>query len=140
MPLTVLGIGYSLAPVGPDAVGGAEQILSALDRALVEAGHHSIVVGPLGSQVAGTLVPAGAGPDRHHRRRARSGRPAAPASRRAGIAAISGRCGPQPRPRFRRHLPEADVPTLVTLHLPRDFYPPGAVPAARPGTWFNCVR
>ena len=47
MPLTVLGIGYTLAPVGPDAVGGAEQILAALDRALVEAGHHSIVVGTL---------------------------------------------------------------------------------------------
>ena len=59
MPLTVLSVGYSLAPVGPDAVGGAEQVLSALDRALVEAGHHSIVVGNLGSQVAGTLVPTG---------------------------------------------------------------------------------
>ena len=89
MPLTVLGVGYSLAPVGPDAVGGAEQILSALDRALVEAGHHSIVVGTLGSQVAGTLVPAGRGPHRHHRGRARSGRPAAPASRRAGIGGDS---------------------------------------------------
>ena len=44
MPLTVLSVGYALAPVGPDAVGGAEQILSALDRALVTAGHRSIVI------------------------------------------------------------------------------------------------
>ena len=33
--LTILSVGYALAPVGPDAVGGAEQVLSALDRALV---------------------------------------------------------------------------------------------------------
>jgi len=31
------------------------------------------------------------------------------------------------------------VPALVTLHLPADFYPPGAVSASRPHTWFNCV-
>lgn len=40
---------------------------------------------------------------------------------------------------FADHLPEADVPTLVTLHLPRDFYAVGTAPAARPCTWFNCV-
>ena len=56
MPLTVLSIGYSLAPVGPDVAGGAEQVLSALDRALVAAGHRSIVVAPEGSQIAGNLV------------------------------------------------------------------------------------
>ena len=35
MTLTVLSVAYPLAPVGPDAVGGAEQILRAIDRALV---------------------------------------------------------------------------------------------------------
>src|SRR3954454_23617725 len=57
MPLTILSIGYSLAAVGPDATGGAEQVLSALDRALVAAGHRSIVVARGGSRVAGELVP-----------------------------------------------------------------------------------
>ena len=42
--LTVLNVAYPLAPVGPDAVGGAEQVLSAIDQALTEAGHRSIVV------------------------------------------------------------------------------------------------
>src|SRR5947208_15449816 len=56
MPLTVLNIGYALAPVGPDVAGGAEQVLSALDHALVAAGHRSIVVAPEGSQTAGALV------------------------------------------------------------------------------------
>ena len=58
MALTVLSLGYALAPVGPDAVGGAEQVLSALDHALVAAGHRSSVVAPAGSRVAGTLAPS----------------------------------------------------------------------------------
>ena len=32
MPLTVLNVAYPFAPVGLDAVGGAEQILALLDR------------------------------------------------------------------------------------------------------------
>ena len=38
MALTILSVAYPLAPVGPDAVGGAEQILTCLDAALVRAG------------------------------------------------------------------------------------------------------
>src|SRR5437868_846241 len=41
MTLTVLNVAYALAPVADDAVGGSEQVLLMLDRALVEAGHHS---------------------------------------------------------------------------------------------------
>ena len=73
MSLTVLSIGYPFAVVGPDAVGGAEQVLSALDHALVEAGHNSIVVSNSGSQVAGTLIPTGPVPaDINDQERARS--------------------------------------------------------------------
>ena len=53
--LTVLSVSYPLAPVGPDAVGGSEQVLSALDHALVAQGHRSVVVACEGSQVAGRL-------------------------------------------------------------------------------------
>src|SRR5690606_22873333 len=47
--LTVLNVAYPLAPVGEDAVGGAEQILSAIDAALVAAHHRSIVIACAGS-------------------------------------------------------------------------------------------
>ncbi|HKO18523.1 MAG TPA: hypothetical protein VJU82_06520, partial [Acidobacteriaceae bacterium] len=57
MPLTVLNIAYPLAPTSPDSVGGAEQVLAALDRALVRAGHMSLVVAAVGSEVAGQLCP-----------------------------------------------------------------------------------
>jgi hypothetical protein len=56
MRLTVLNVAYPLAPVGPDAVGGAEQILSHLDSALVAAGHQSLVIARQGSRTAGQLL------------------------------------------------------------------------------------
>jgi glycosyltransferase involved in cell wall biosynthesis len=55
--LSVLSVAYSLARVSADAVGGAEQVLAALDRALVSAGHRSLVLACRGSRVAGQLVP-----------------------------------------------------------------------------------
>src|ERR1700759_4267205 len=54
--LTVLSVAYPLAPVGPDAVGGSEQVLTALDSALVAAGHRSIVLAHEGSVARGELV------------------------------------------------------------------------------------
>src|ERR1051325_5195932 len=55
MPLTVLSIGYPLAPVAENTAGGAEQILALLDEQLVAAGHRSLVIAPEGSRVRGTL-------------------------------------------------------------------------------------
>jgi hypothetical protein len=54
--LTVLSVAFPFAPVGRDPVGGAEQVLRHIDRALVTAGHRSIVVAEEGSQIAGTLI------------------------------------------------------------------------------------
>ena len=55
--MTVLNVAYPFSPVGADAVGGSEQILSSLDRALVTAEHISLVAACEGSQVAGRLFP-----------------------------------------------------------------------------------
>src|SRR4051812_27531074 len=57
MRLTVLNVAYPFAPVGAYAVGGSEQILSLLDRALAKAGHTSLVAACEGSDVAGRLFP-----------------------------------------------------------------------------------
>ncbi|MBV9859177.1 MAG: glycosyltransferase family 4 protein [Alphaproteobacteria bacterium] len=139
MPLTVLSVGYTLAPVSENAVGGSEQILSALDRALVAAGHHSIVVANRGSETAGTLVPTLPIPAQIteiDRRRARD------LHRQAIERALSQWPVDLIHSHaldFADHLPAPGVPTLVTLHLPLDFYRPGSVPMDRPGTYFNCV-
>src|SRR5437762_5101161 len=56
MRLTVLSVAYPLAPVTRDTAGGAEQILSLIDDAIVAAGHHSIVIACDGSAVRGDLI------------------------------------------------------------------------------------
>jgi glycosyltransferase involved in cell wall biosynthesis len=139
MPLTVLSIGYSLAPVGPEVAGGAEQVLSALDHGLVAAGHRSIVVAPEGSQTAGTLfvtapLPAPITDEARRSMQQRQREAIAEALARWPVDVIHAH-GID----FAEHLPGPGIPALVTLHLPAEFYPPGAVSAARPQTWFNCV-
>ncbi len=137
MKLTILNVAYALAPVSPNSVGGAEQVLSAVDHALVEAGHRSLVVACRGSVVAGEWVdtgvdPAGAADD--------TARAAAEAATRQAVV----RTLAQTRVDvvhmhgldFMRTLPAAVPLTLATLHLPPDWY--GALPS-RPGLWLNCV-
>lgn len=152
-PLTVVSVAYALAPVRPETAGGAEQVLAALDRALVAAGHRSVVVAMEGSCAAGTLVPvpapAGALDERaraeQHRRVRRAlgdalGRLAA-AGTPADLVHLHGID-------FADVLPPAGVPALATLHLPPAWYPPevwalGGTPGgpggARPGTYLHCV-
>lgn len=55
MSISVLSIGYPLAQVGLDAVGGSEQILAQIDRGLVNAGWVSHVIAPAGSYIHGHL-------------------------------------------------------------------------------------
>ncbi|RWO70084.1 MAG: glycosyltransferase family 4 protein [Mesorhizobium sp.] len=136
--LTVLNVAYPLAPVGPDAVGGAEQILSMLDRALVQAGHRSIVIGCRGSSASGTLVeiPAENGVlDEAAKSRAQQAHRDAIAAARArwpiDVVHLHGID-------FDAYLPD-DGPTLVTLHLPLDWYPAAALRPTRGDLWLHAV-
>ncbi len=136
-PLTVLSVAYALAPVGPDSVGGAEQVLSTLDHALVRAGQRSLVVACRGSVAAGTLIDTGIDPetsvDAAARKRAQA------ATRRAvqhvlrqtpvDVVHLHGLD-------FAETLPAAHPPALATLHLPPAWY--GTLPH-RPGLYLHCV-
>lgn len=137
--LSVLSVGYALAPVGPDAVGGAEQVLSALDHALVATGHTSLVVAPEGSQVAGHLIATASLPARITDGARRRIEQCQYRAIRRALAQWPVQIIHAHGLDFAEHLPATDVPVLVTLHLPAAFYPPGAVSMSRPGTWFNCV-
>jgi glycosyltransferase involved in cell wall biosynthesis len=135
--LTVVSVGYPLAPVGPDAVGGAEQVLLALDAALVAAGHRSIVLAPARSQVAGELVGLPPTPeviDDAARSRATAATVAAlkAVQCHADVVHLHGID-------FAKYLPPPGPPVLVTLHLPPDWYAPDALHPTRPDTWLNCV-
>ena len=106
MGLTVVSVAYPFAPVTSDPAGGAEQVLAQLDRALVQAGHRSIVVAQAGSIVAGELVavPAPAGDVDDDAREAAHGHV------HAAIAAVAG---------------QADVVHLHGLDFDRYLPPPG---------------
>ena len=135
--LTVLNVAYALAPVGPDAVGGAEQVLSALDTALTAAGHRSIVVACRGSTAAGAWVDTGVDPKATVDDAARA---QAEAATRDAVARVLARARVDVVHAhgldFARTLPDAGPPALATLHLPPDWY--GTLPQ-RAGLWLNCV-
>ncbi|MBR0645389.1 glycosyltransferase [Plastoroseomonas hellenica] len=139
MSLTVLQVAYPFAPIGPDAVGGAEQVLSQLDRAVEASGGRSIVLAAAGSAAAGELLatplPRGAIADKdrdtvHATYRASIARLLH--SRRIDLVHMHGLD-------FDRYLPPPGPPTLVTLHLPTAWYPPAALRPQRPGTWLHPV-
>lgn len=138
-PLTVLSIAYPLAPVGPDAVGGAEQILSAMDRALHAAGHRSVVVAQEGSAVAGALRPvprpAGALDDAARAKAQADARRAVAEALRAERVDAVHLHGLD----FHAYLPPPGPPALATLHLPPSWYPAEALRPSRPGTWLHGV-
>ena len=138
--LTVLSVGYPLAPVGPDAVGGSEQVLTALDRALIEAGHRSLVVACAGSHVAGELLAIEPAPtDRPIddtimvQQRARTFDRLMEALGRETIDLVH-----MHGLDFHQYLPPPGVPVLATLHLPVSWYPPEAL-APRSGVWVHGV-
>jgi glycosyltransferase involved in cell wall biosynthesis len=139
LALTVLSVAYPFAAVSPDAVGGAEQVLAQLDRALVGSGHRSIVVACEGSRVTGTLVTVpctpgllvesaiGAARQRH--------RDAIAATLRRFPIDLVHMHGVD----FDTYLPPPGPPVLATLHLPISFYAPATLCPTRPHTWLNCV-
>lgn len=136
--MRVLSVAFPFAPVGPDAAGGAEQVLSTLDRALVAAGHRSVVVAQEGSRTAGELVPLPASRgtlDEALRRRIRT----------------AVRCLVEARLRrerfdavhyhgldFAEYMPSGGPPSVATLHLPPSWYPAEAL-APRDGLTLCCV-
>ncbi len=135
----MLSVAYPLAPVGPDAVGGAEQVLTHLDAALARAGHRSIVIACAGSRTAGELVatPRVEGTlgdeaqglaQKHHRRAIEQ------ALRRFPVDVVH-----MHGLDFHAYLPPAGVPVLATLHLPPAWYPQQAFFPARPDTFLHCV-
>jgi glycosyltransferase involved in cell wall biosynthesis len=136
--VTVLSIAYPLSPVGPDTVGGAEQILTALDAALVRAGHRSLVIACEGSTCAGTLIPTPRwtkiDPATYEPAHRIVRKTMEEALRRNSVDVVH--CHGLD---FAAYLPPPGPPVLATLHLAPDRYPPQALYPERPRTWLHCV-
>jgi glycosyltransferase involved in cell wall biosynthesis len=136
--LTVVSVAFPFAEVSPDTAGGAEQVVSAIDAALVKAGQRSLVLGNARSRVAGELlgvaVPAGAITPAlrttvalEYRARLSS----LLASRRVDVIHFHGvDCAD--------YLPDRGAPRIVTLHLAPECYAPELFQRGR-GLLFTCV-
>jgi glycosyltransferase involved in cell wall biosynthesis len=137
--LTVVSVSYPFATVTPDPVGGAEQVLAQLDRALVEAGHRSIVIAPEGSRVRGELrpLPAASGTITEDVREqvhasVREALDRVIAADRPDLVHLHGID-------FHAYLPAPGVPVLATLHLPLAWYSAQTLRPERPATWLHPV-
>lgn len=136
--MRVLSVAYPFAPVTADPPGGAEQVLAQIDRALVAAGHRSIVVARADSAPAGTLLPVPANDVVTDERR---GVAYARVREITGEAVTRGEVdvvhlhGID----FAEYVPPPGVPTLVTLHMPLDWYAPEVLAPTRPATWLQPV-
>lgn len=140
MPLTVLSIAFPFAPVGENGVGGAEQILSDLDRALVAEGHTSLIIACEGSQTEGKLfsfpIPRGEVPDNADRRQwvcqVQDTIEYALSEYRVDLIHMHGFD-------FHQYALPQGIPTLATLHLPLSWYPPSIWHNLQHRVQFQCV-
>jgi len=139
MKLTVLNVAYPFAPVGPDAVGGAEQVLTRLDFALARAGHTSVVIASAGSQTAGTLLATTPAHDNiddtaRHCRHQEYAQAIRMALERWSVDLVHMHSLD-----FFAYLPPPTVPVLVTLHVPREWYGIDLATLDHPALFMHCV-
>ena len=137
--LSVLAVAYPLAPVGEDAVGGAEQILTAIDQALVAAGHRSLVIACSGSRVAGELIALPAVEEPVDTRAWHAAHAACRAALRDTLARERIDIVHMHGVDFHAYLPAPGPVVLATLHMPLDWYPADALACTRPATFLQCV-
>jgi glycosyltransferase involved in cell wall biosynthesis len=141
MSLTVVSLAYPIIPVGPDTVGGTEQVVAMLDDALTRAGHRSIVIAAEDSTIEGELVATPSNP---------SGQPLTPEDwervykiHRETLQRVLERehvdLVHMHGVDFHTYPVPDEVPVLATLHLPKFNYPQELFPPKRKLTFLNCV-
>ena len=139
MSYTVLHVAYPLTQVSENAVGGSEQVLTLLDRAAIQAGHHSMVIAAEGSEVSGTLIPSPPAPDKLDPEVRRKGQDAHRRIIRHTLSHFRVDLVHMHALDFHQYLPDDGTATLATLHLPPDWYPPEIFQFKRSNYHLNCV-
>ena len=139
MTQTILSVAYPLTEVGPDAVGGSEQILTLLDRTITKAGHRSLVIAAEGSKVHGTLIPAPRNKGILDNAVRDWGRRVHRQLIKETLAKYQVDLVHMHSLDFHCYLPPERVPVLATLHLPPTWYPDSIFKLNRKGFHMNCV-
>jgi len=140
--MRILYVAYPLLTVSEESAGGAEQVLWTLEREMAARGVHTTVAASTGSRVAGELFDTGEPcrclDDFDRRSQEHQDRVVEFIRRRTRqgglfdvIHDMSGG--------FWQRASEIETPLLVTLHLPRTFYPPRLFHDIAGNVAFNCV-
>jgi hypothetical protein len=140
MKLVVLNVAYPFAPVGPAALGGAEQLLTRLDTALASSGHESFVMACEDSVTDGILLATPKPPSaidaaerQHIHEQYRFTLQTFLEKWPIDLIHMHG-------PDFYEYLPSPGVPVLVTLHQPVSEYPEIIFHLDRPQTFLQCAH
>lgn len=137
--LTVLSVSYPLARVSLSTAGGAEQVLTTLDKALVVADHKSLVLAPAGSRCDGLLIPAqipnGLLDENAKFNARRTFKLLLDRTLRSYPVDVVHMHGLD----FHEYLPDHDIPIVVSLHLPLSWYQNDALRLLRSNLRLVCV-
>ncbi len=139
MNCTVLSIAYPFTYVSENAVGGSEQVLTLLDRALTEQGNRSLVIAAEGSHVKGTLIPSPTADGLLDAGVRKRGQEVHRRLLRETLSKYSVDLVHMHSLDFHQYLPPAGTPTLATLHLPPYWYPDRIFRLRRKQFYLNCV-
>jgi len=139
MPLTVVSVGYPLARVSDNTAGGAEQVLSILDAAMVRHGHRSLVLAPAGSRCHGLLIPVPIPSGLLDEMAKREARTKFKHLLNQTLDHYPVDLVHMHGLDFSEYLPDRDVPVVVTLHLPLSWYARDALQDCRPNITRVCV-
>jgi hypothetical protein len=139
MKLVVLNVAFPFTPVGPDALGGAEQLLARLDTALARSGHESFVMACEGSVTEGILLatpqPSNLLDEAERHRIHEQYRFTLQMFLEKWPIDLIHLHGAD----FYEYLPANRVPVLVTLHQPVEKYPETIFHLDRPQTYLQCT-
>src|SRR5437762_3007731 len=138
----ILYVPYPLSTVTDESCGGAEQVLFLLEQVMHQRGHRTTVAACSGSRITGELIDTGAVAltfDQLDERDIEQNRRTLEAIRTGDgthhkFDLIHDHGG-----RFWTNAAKFETPLLVTLHLPRDFYPDGFFDHVPANVYFNCV-
>jgi len=139
MGLTVLNVAYPLTPVGRDAAGGSEQVLTLLDRNLTKSGNRSIVIDAENSVVSGDHIPSPAAPALLDEPAREWGRNIHRQLIEYALSKYSIDVIHMHALDFHCYIPEVRPPLLATLHLPPDWYPQSIFTTRLPQFHLNFV-
>jgi glycosyltransferase involved in cell wall biosynthesis len=138
MALTVLSVAYPLARVSEATAGGAEQVLHTIDMVLMCNGHRSLVVAAAGSRCYGLFLPVQIPSGNLDEKAKTEARTRFRYTLNRVLERYSVDVVHMHGLDFDEYLPDYEVPIVVSLHLPLDWYSRKAL-RRRPNVSLVCV-